>query len=57
MIVLFFDLVSDVVVCSCSQSVCLFCVLTWLDIRLFVVAHKVHVGLCFELVSDVVVCF
>ena len=38
-----FDLVGDVLICCCSQSACLFCVLTWLDIRLFVVAHKVHV--------------
>ena len=27
-----FDLVSDVVVCCCSQSVGLFCALTWLVI-------------------------
>ena len=51
-----FDLVSDIVVFCCSQSVRWLCVLTWLMIQVFTVAHKVCDCFVFYLVSDVIVC-
>ena len=54
MVVLCFGLVSDIGVCCYSQRVWLFCVLTWLVMLLFVIAHKVWDCFCLGLVSGVV---